>query len=124
VRALGVNWAAGSAAIVWLDTAGLITLSAMGAAALYVLSMEALVRLRRSEPDLERPFRAPLFPWLPRLAQLLAAAVLAAMLWQNGSRDRPWASPSAFFLYAAAATVVYYVAVLRPRLAKGDAAAS
>lgn len=116
--ALCANWAAGTAAILWLDTAGLITLSAMGAVVLYVLSMESLVRLRRSEPALERPFRAPLFPWLPRAAQFLAAAVLLAMLWQNGSRDRPWASLSAAFLYGASAAVVYYALVLRPRLAR------
>ena len=99
-------------AILFLDTAGLITLSAMGGLVLYVLSMEALVRLRTREPDLPRPFRAPFYPLFPRLAQLLAGVILAAMLWQNLGREGPWwKSLSAMF----GAINLLAVAVYAPR---------
>ena len=112
VPALALNWLLGAMAILFLDTAGLITLSAMGGLVLYVLSMEALVRLRTREPDLPRPFRAPFYPLFPRLAQLLAGVILAAMLWQNLGREGPWwKSLSAMF----GAINLLAVAVYAPR---------
>jgi amino acid transporter len=41
-------------------TASIVTLSAFGAIVMYIASMLSLFRLRRCEPDLERPFAAPL----------------------------------------------------------------
>ncbi|HSC89275.1 MAG TPA: ethanolamine permease [Polyangiaceae bacterium] len=49
-------------------TARLVTLSVLGALTLYVVSLFALLRLRRNAPDLVRPFEAPGHPWLPLLA--------------------------------------------------------
>jgi ethanolamine permease len=46
---------------------------------MYVLSMTSLLVLRRREPDLPRPFRAPLYPASPAVALALSAASLAAL---------------------------------------------
>jgi ethanolamine permease len=81
VNALLLNAVLGIAAILFLDTARLITLSAMGAAVLYVVAMLSLIRLRRTEPDLVRPYRAPLYPWLPLIALSLAALCFCIMAW-------------------------------------------
>lgn len=55
-------------------TANIVTMSVFGAIVMYIVSMASLFKLRRSEPELARPFRAPLFPWFPGFA--LAAAVV------------------------------------------------
>ncbi len=40
-------------------TANIVTMSVFGAIVMYITSMAALFKLRRSEPALSRPFRAP-----------------------------------------------------------------
>jgi ethanolamine permease len=64
-------------------TANIVTMSVLGALTMYILSMAALFRLRRKEPDLVRPFRAPLYPVLPALAMGLATISLAAIIYYN-----------------------------------------
>jgi len=64
-------------------TANIVTMSVLGALAMYILSMAALFTLRRREPDLLRPFRAPLYPVFPALAMGLAAVALAAIVYYN-----------------------------------------
>ena len=83
VAALFLNLAIGVTAILWLDTDGLITMSALGAVTLYVVSMIALLRLRRTEPDLPRPYRVPLYPLFPLVALILAAGALVTMIYFN-----------------------------------------
>jgi ethanolamine permease len=61
----------------------LITLSALGAIAMYICSLLALFKLRRSEPDLVRPFRAPLYPVLPLIALVLALLSLGVIVYFN-----------------------------------------
>lgn len=60
-------------------TGDIITLSVFGALTLYAASMAALFRLRRDEPELQRPFRTPLYPVLPAIALLLALGCLVAV---------------------------------------------
>ncbi len=55
-------------------TACIVTMSVFGAIVMYITSMAALFKLRRSEPKLIRPFRAPLYPLAPAFA--LGMAVL------------------------------------------------
>ncbi|KJJ99919.1 ethanolamin permease [Pseudomonas sp. 21] len=62
-------------------TAAMITMSVFGAIVMYIMSMLSLFKLRRSEPDLERSFRAPGFPVVPGIALALAVLCLAAMVW-------------------------------------------
>lgn len=70
--------------IVFKDqTLQIITLSVFGALCLYIISMIALFRLRRKEPDLERPFRVPLYPLFPLAALAIAVFSLSAMVVYN-----------------------------------------
>ncbi|QEY72490.1 ethanolamine permease [Pseudomonas denitrificans (nom. rej.)] len=64
-------------------TAAMITMSVFGAIVMYIMSMLSLFKLRRSEPDLERSFRAPGFPVVPGIALALAVLCLVAMIWFN-----------------------------------------
>jgi ethanolamine permease len=65
-------------------TASVVTLSAFGALTMYVVSMAALFRLRRSEPGLARPFTAPLYPFAPAFALGMASLALLTMIANNG----------------------------------------
>jgi ethanolamine permease len=79
--ALLVNMLLGSLAILSGRTADIITLSVLGALLMYVLAMASLFRLRRLEPRLARPFRVPLYPWLPALSLAIALCCLGAVAW-------------------------------------------
>lgn len=55
----------------FLDTAELITISALGACGMYLLSLVSYFVLRKKEPQMPRPYKAPLYPILPGLALVL-----------------------------------------------------
>jgi APA family basic amino acid/polyamine antiporter len=46
----------------------------------YALAVAAMIRLRRTEPALERPYRCWGYPWVPA-AFLAGAAALTVTLW-------------------------------------------
>ncbi|TGM31897.1 ethanolamine permease [Leptospira biflexa] len=56
--------------MLFLDTAELITISALGACGMYLLSLVSYIILRKKEPHLDRPYKAPLYPILPVVAIL------------------------------------------------------
>lgn len=56
----------------------LIALSGLGAVLVYGTSMVSLLVLRRREPQLERPYRAPLYPWFPIAALVLSVLIFVA----------------------------------------------
>ncbi|WP_156970595.1 ethanolamine permease [Andreprevotia chitinilytica] len=64
-------------------TANIVTLSVFGAIVMYIISMLALFKLRKTEPALERPFRAPGYPIVPAIALVLACVSLVAMVYYN-----------------------------------------
>jgi ethanolamine permease len=64
-------------------TANIVTMSVFGAIVMYIISMMALFKLRKSEPNMERPYRAPLFPIFPAFALGAAVVCLATMVWFN-----------------------------------------
>ncbi|MFC6389932.1 ethanolamine permease [Methylorubrum zatmanii] len=64
-------------------TASIVTMAVFGALTMYVMSMAALFRLRRSEPDLARPYRAPLYPYAPAFALAFAVICLVALVVYN-----------------------------------------
>ena len=64
-------------------TANIVTMSVFGAIVLYVISMASLFKLRRSEPNLERPFSAPVFPLFPAFALGSAVVCLLTMIYFN-----------------------------------------
>ncbi|MBW8683210.1 ethanolamine permease [Chitinophaga rhizophila] len=61
----------------------LVILSVMGAVVMYILSMISLFILRRKEPGLDRPFRAPYYPWFPGIALVLSIVSLIAIIYYN-----------------------------------------
>ncbi|MVT11454.1 ethanolamine permease [Chitinophaga tropicalis] len=61
----------------------LVILSVMGAVVMYIFSMISLFILRRKEPELERPYKAPFYPWFPGIALALSVLSLFAMIWYN-----------------------------------------
>ena len=78
-NALLFNMAIGIVALITGKTADIITISVFGALTLYVISMISLLKLRKSEPALERPFRVPLYPLFPLVALLISFVSLVAM---------------------------------------------
>lgn len=64
-------------------TASIVTMSVFGALTMYIMSMLSLFRLRKSEPNLERPFRAPLYPFAPAFALGMAMIAFAALVYYN-----------------------------------------
>ena len=64
-------------------TAAMITMSVFGALVMYIMSMLSLFRLRRTAPDMERTFRAPLYPFAPAMALVIAIVCLIAMVYYN-----------------------------------------
>lgn len=64
-------------------TAALITMSAIGAVLMYLVSMASLFQLRKTDPNLDRPFKAPFYPVFPGIAVVLSLVALVAMIWFN-----------------------------------------
>ena len=81
-NALLVNMTIGIITLLLLNkrTADIIIISVFGALTLYIISMVALLRLRKKEPDLERPFKVPAYPVFPLVAFVIAVVSLAAMI--------------------------------------------
>jgi len=64
-------------------TANIVTMSVFGAIVMYIVSMASLFKLRRSEPGMVRPFRAPLYPYFPAFALAAAVVCLVTMVYYN-----------------------------------------
>ena len=97
-NALLVNMGIGIAALLTGKTAEIITIACFGALTLYMISMVALIRLRKQEPELERPFRVPLYPWFPTAAFVISAVAFVAIAVYN-----PWPA----VVYVALLAVAY-----------------
>ncbi|MBM4378782.1 MAG: ethanolamine permease [Deltaproteobacteria bacterium] len=91
-RAVVLAVGAGLCGVASGKTADLITLSALGALAVYALTAASLLRLRHAEPGMVRPFRAPLYPAVPVATLGLSLACGAAIAASN---------PGVFRLFAA-----------------------
>lgn len=79
-NALLINMAIGIIALLTGKTAEIITISVFGALTLYIISMIVLLRLRKKEPQLERPFRVPFYPFFPVTALVIAVISFVAMI--------------------------------------------
>jgi ethanolamine permease len=101
---------AGLLSILTGTTAQVITLSAIGAALMYVMAMASLFVLRRRAPEMERPFRAPLYPYFPAVALVLSLVSLVAIVWYN-------ALLTLIFLGLFALCAAYFVLRGRKRMA-------
>jgi len=82
-NALLINMAIGIIALLTGKTAGIITIACFGAICLYIISMWSFFALRKKEPDLERPFKVPLYPLFPAIAFIIAVVCLIAMIYYN-----------------------------------------
>jgi len=82
-NALLINMGIGIIALLTGKTAEIITISVFGALTLYIVSMVALFQLRKKEPDLERPFKVPMYPAFPAIALIIAVVSLIAMVIYN-----------------------------------------
>ena len=81
--ALLVGGIIGIIAVISGTTNELIILSALGAVVMYIISMICLFILRKKEPDMERPFKAPFYPVFPFIALLLSVICLIAIVYYN-----------------------------------------
>jgi ethanolamine permease len=83
VAALIGNMCVGLIALFTGRTADIILISVFGALTLYVLSTASVIRLRRTAPDLPRPYKTPFYPMTPIIALLLSLGALVAMAWEH-----------------------------------------
>jgi ethanolamine permease len=82
-NALAINAILGTVALFTGKTSEIITISVFGALTLYIISMIAMLRLRRTEPGLTRPFRVPLYPASPLIALFIASVCFGAVAIYN-----------------------------------------
>ena len=82
-NALLTNMGIGIIALFSGKTSEIITISVFGALTLYIISMVSVIKLRKTEPALHRPFKVPLFPLFPIVALTIAGVALLAMIWYN-----------------------------------------
>ncbi|MEO1260652.1 MAG: ethanolamine permease [Bacteroidota bacterium] len=82
-NALIVNMIIGIIALYTGKTGEIITIACFGALTLYIVSMISLLVLRKKEPELERPFKVPLYPVFPMLALVIAIVAFVAMTIYN-----------------------------------------
>lgn len=79
-NALLVNMFIGIIALLTGKTASIITISVFGALSLYIVSMLSLLKLRKVEPKLHRPFKVPWYPVFPIVALIIAVISFMAMM--------------------------------------------
>ncbi|MBR9776477.1 MAG: ethanolamine permease [Cytophagales bacterium] len=83
VNALIFNMIIGIIALFTGKTGEIITIAVFGALSLYILSMLAFLKLRKNEPELDRPFKVPYYPLFPMVALIIASLSLIAMIIYN-----------------------------------------
>jgi ethanolamine permease len=83
VNALIANMGLGILALFTGKTGEIITISVFGALSLYIISMLSLLRLRKTEPELPRPFKVPAYPAFPVIALIIAILSFIAMAVYN-----------------------------------------
>ncbi len=84
-KALIFNLAIGIIALLTGKTGEIITIACFGALGLYIISMISIIKLRKTEPELERPFKVPFYPVMPIIALVIASVAMVAMSVYN-----PW----------------------------------
>jgi len=82
-NALIANMIIGIIALLSGQTAEIIIISVFGALTLYIISMISVIVLRKQEPEMNRPFKVPVYPLFPIVALLIACVSFIAMLIYN-----------------------------------------
>ena len=82
-NALIFNMLIGIVALFTGKTGEIITIACFGALSLYIISMVSLLVLRKKEPELERPFKVPMYPVFPIVALVIACVAFVAIAVYN-----------------------------------------
>ncbi|MCU0339615.1 MAG: ethanolamine permease [Spirosomaceae bacterium] len=82
-NALFFNMLVGITALLSNTTADIIVLSVLGALTLYGFGVVSLLALRRRAPTLVRPFKTPLYPYLPVVSLVLIGIAFGAVVVSN-----------------------------------------
>lgn len=81
--ALVFNMLVGIVALFTGRTGEIITISVFGALCLYIFSCFSILQLRKTEPEMHRPFKVPFYPLFPLIALSIALVALVAMAYYN-----------------------------------------
>jgi len=79
-NALLVNMGIGIIALFTGKTADIIIMACVGALTLMIFGMWSVLKLRKTEPGLARPFRTLFYPWFPIIALSFACIAMVAMI--------------------------------------------
>ncbi|MBC6112244.1 ethanolamine permease [Pedobacter fastidiosus] len=82
-NALIGNMIIGIIALLSGKTSEIIIISVFGALTLYIISMISVMVLRKTAPEMPRPFKVPVYPLFPILALIIASISFIAMLIYN-----------------------------------------
>jgi ethanolamine permease len=82
-NALIGNMVIGIIALLSGKTAEIIVISVFGALTLYIISMVAVMVLRKNKPEMVRPFKTPVYPLFPIIALIISCVSFIAMLIYN-----------------------------------------
>lgn len=82
-NALIGNMVIGIIALLSGKTAEIIIISVFGALTLYIISMVSVMVLRKSKPEMPRPFKTPVYPLFPIVALFISCVSFIAMLIYN-----------------------------------------
>lgn len=82
-NALIGNMIIGIIALLSGKTAEIIIISVFGALTLYIISMVAVMVLRKNKPEMVRPFKIPVYPLFPIIALIISCVSFIAMLIYN-----------------------------------------
>ncbi len=82
-NALIINTIIGIVALLTGKTGEIITIACFGALSLYAISMVSVIKLRKSHPDMERPFKVPFYPYAPIIALIISVIALIAVTIYN-----------------------------------------
>jgi len=83
VNALIFNTCVGIVALFTGKTGEIITIACFGALSLYIVSMVSVIVLRKTQPDLHRPFKVPFYPVAPIVALVIAVIAMIAIVINN-----------------------------------------
>ncbi len=83
VNALLFNMLIGILALLTGKTGEIITIACFGALTLYIVSMLAFFALRKKKPEMDRPFKVPVYPAFPAIALFIAVVAMIAMSLYN-----------------------------------------
>ncbi len=79
-NALLANMVLGILALLTGKTADIIIMACFGALTLMIFGTWSMLKLRKTEPGMARPFRTPFYPWFPWIALSFACMAMVAMI--------------------------------------------